>query len=256
MPALPAPEAMVMTATTADTRQNRPDPRLRLILFGGGHGADSRDTERLFGEWAGPDGSVLVIAGTDQHPADVQRDIDRLAGHLRDAGVRRVTVWDASVIGAPGFAADLSAFDGGCFAASRPHQVVPLLRSSGLDAALIEAARAGCVIHAEGQLLPVLGPSIRYTAIRDYDIGDHGIEDDRGLGLTTDGDGHPTVYMGSYRALPSSNRRHPQRVANESGARVCVIPPMGVVAIHGGEVRATGRRAFAWYQPKPRRPAG
>lgn len=244
----------IMTHPRSDESSHGPDPRLRLILFGGGHGADYRETERLFGEWVGPDGNALMIAAPDRHPANIEWDVDRLAGHLREVGVPRLTVWDESTIAAPGFAPDLEPFAGICFSAPLPHEIVPLLRSSGLDRALVEAARAGCAIYAENLLLPIFGPSIRYTALRDYRIDEYGIEDDRGLGLTTDAEGQPAIYMGRYRALPSRSQRHPQRVANETGARVCVVPPMGTVAIRDGEVREIGSRAFAWYDPKPRRP--
>lgn len=240
--------------THAVESPSRPDPRLRLLLFGGGHGDDYRDVERMFGEWIGTDGHVLMIAAPERHPANIEWDVERLAGHLREVGVPRLTVWDESTIAAPGFAPNLEPFAGICFSAPLPHEIVPLLRSSGLDDALVEAARAGCVIYAENLLLPIFGPNLRYTALRDYRIDEYGIEDDRGLDLTTDTEGQPTIYMGRYRALPSRSKRHPQRVANETGTRVCVIPPVSMVTIRDGEVLETGRHAFAWYDPKPRRP--
>jgi len=229
------------------------DPRLRLILFGGGHGADYREAEHLFGEWVGPDGQVLLIAAPGIHPQNLDRDVDRLASHLREVGVPRLTIWDESVIEAPGFSPDLTPYSGICFAASRPHEIVPMLRTSGLDRALVEAAHAGSVIYAENLLTPLLGPDLRYTALSGYDITNHGIEDTAGLSLTTDGDGKPTIYLGIYRGLPTSNRRYPQRIANETGARVCTIPAASTIAIRDGEVRQLGHRTFTWYDPKRRR---
>ena len=232
------------------TERGGPDPQMRLILFGGGHGDDSREPDCLFGAWVGPGGHVLVIVGTGQHTADIERDVERLAGYLRETGVSRLTVWDAAVIEAPGFVPELSPFDGVCFIAPLPHQIVPLLRRSGLDRALADAARAGCVLYVQNLLTPLLGPDLRFTAIRDYDITDHGIDDTAGLGLTTDDAGVPTVYLGIYRALPTGNRRHPQRIANATGARVCTIPAASTVAIRDGEIRQIERRPFGWYDPK------
>lgn len=239
--------------TPHDVTPSGPDPRLRMILFGGGHGNDYREAEMLFGAWVGPGANVLLIAGMDQHPVDVQRDVDRISGHLREHGVTRLSVWDASVIDAPGFVPDLTPFDGICFSASLPHQILRPLRMNGLDQAVIDAARTGCVVYTENLMIPILGPDARYTGLRDYWIGEHDLEDDAGLGLTTDQDGRPTIYMGRYRGLPSGNRIHPQRVANETRSRVCVIPPVGMVTIRDGIVREVGRRAFDWYEPKPRR---
>ena len=64
-----------------------PGPRLRLTPIGGGHGDDNRLTERMFGEWVGPDDNVLVPAAPGRHPADIERDVDRLAGRRHDVGV-------------------------------------------------------------------------------------------------------------------------------------------------------------------------
>lgn len=239
----------VIAPTSKHGKPQVPDPRLRLILFGGGHGADFQETERMFGEWVGTDANVLLLVAPGRHPQNVEWDVDRIATNLREAGVPRLTVWDESVVLAPGFTPDLSEYAGICFSAVLPHEIVPLLRSSGLDQALVEAAYEGLVIYTEYLLTPVLGPDMRYTAWKHYWIEAYGIDDYTGLNLTTDGEGRPTIYMGGL----SPRSLHPQRVANETRARVCAIPSVGTVTIRDGEVVSTGKRTFRWYDPKPRR---
>jgi hypothetical protein len=96
-----------MTQPRSPESTGGPDPQLRLTLFGGGHGADCRETGRQFGEWVGREGNVPMLAAPGRHPADVERDVDRLAGHLRDVRVLHVTVRDA-----PRLAPDLDPFAG------------------------------------------------------------------------------------------------------------------------------------------------
>lgn len=207
----------------------------------------------MFGEWVGPGNRVVMLVAPNHTRDFVAREYSRIATSLRDAGAGTLVPWTEETIQSPEFASNLRDYAGICFAAEMPHDIIPLLRSTGLDRALVEAAREGFVVYASNMITTILGPDIRYTTLKDYRIDDYGIEDTSGLDLTTDQEGRPTLYIGNYRGTPSSKMQHPRRVATEIGCRVCVIPPASIVTIRDGEVACHGRRTFNWFDPTPAR---